>query len=58
MLKEDSQLLVPWWFAQTKVSLRESVFTSKVEFPLIFSDFSFHIPPNHPFLPQLINVNC
>lgn len=58
VVKEDSQLLVPWWLAETKVSLREAISTSKVKFLLTFSDFFLHIPPSHPILPQVINVNC
>lgn len=58
MVREGSQLLVAWWHAQTKVSLREAVFTSKVKFPLTSSDFSLHIPPNHPIPTQVVNVNC
>lgn len=57
-MKEDSQLLVPWGLAQTKISLKEAIFTSKVKLPLTCSDFSLHIPPNHPIPLQVINVNC
>lgn len=58
MVKENSQLLVPWGLAQTKVFLREAIFTSKVKFPLTCSDFPLCIPPSHPIPPQVINVNC
>lgn len=57
-MREDSQLLVPWWPAQTKVSLREAIFTSKVKFLLTFSAFFLHILPNHPIPTQVVNVNC
>lgn len=58
MVREDSQLPVPWWPAQTQVSLREAIFASKVTFPVTPSDFSLHIPPNHPIPTQVVNVNC
>lgn len=57
-MREDSQLLVPWWPAQTRVSLKEAVFTSKAKFPLTSSDFSLHVPPNHSIPTQVVNVNC
>lgn len=54
---EDSQLLVPWWLTQIKVSRREAVFTSRIKFLFTSSDFFLHVPPNHPIPLQVVNVN-
>lgn len=51
VVKEDAQLLAPWWLAQTKVSLRKALFTSKVKCLWISSGFFLYIPPSHSLLP-------